>query len=234
MDGDRPLRRPGTGDLPAAAGRRRRRRGGCAPRRPRCSGRLPDARPPARDVAVDRRGFVGDHGRGDRRRATPTTTLWAAPGRAGRRASTAGTRTPTTSPGIALPAGPRAPPPSSRSRATGADVVVLGVPSHGLRGRARRGGGRASTRPTPGHQPVEGRRAGHPAAHDRGDRRRAAPITTPTASACSPARTSPGRSPRASRPRRSSRWATDATAPSELQQLFMTASEAKPEIHGLR
>ena len=62
-----------------------------------------------------------------------------------------------------------------------ADVVVLGVPSHGLRGGARRRRGRSSGRDVPIVSLAEGHRAGDARAHDRGRRATCSPEHDPDA-----------------------------------------------------
>ena len=64
------------------------------------------------------------------------------------------------------------PPPHLDAACTGADVVVMAVPSHGYRAVLELAAPRPRRR-RPGGQPGQGHRARHAAAHDRGDPRRA-------------------------------------------------------------
>ena len=110
---------------------------------------------------------------------------------------------PTYLPGIRLPSRLHATA-SLEEACAGADVLVLGVPSHGLRavlGEARRVRRAARSR----RQPGQGHRAGHARAHDRGRVRGARRSRTGVRRRAHRARTSRARSRPVSRPRRWSR-----------------------------
>ena len=122
---DRRVRRAGPRDLPARRRRATTRGGGAIPRPRARTGGPRDAR------RGRRRGVVGDGGGRDRGRQRADHAVGAAR-RARGAASTPSTRTPTTSPGIALPAELHATA-ALAAACAGADVVVFAVPSHGLR-----------------------------------------------------------------------------------------------------
>ena len=201
---DHRVRRTGARDLSAATGAGRGRlvvaRSGDA----RACTRDPRD-DPARSRFGDRRGVVGDGRRRDRGRERADDVV-GAPARA--RGADHATHENPALPARASVCPTRCTrPPRSRRRARGADVVVLGVPSHGL--RAVLGEARPFIGPrVPVVSLAKGIEQGTLArmtevacevlaGHERGVR-----------SACSPVRTSRARSRPVSRPRRSSRWPT--------------------------
>ena len=230
----RPLRLPRPPDRRGAAARGHRPDHGAGPRPagrgPRASPRRPSST--GRGARERRASCAGSPssapGRGARRspRSWPTPGARWCCGRGGPRSpprSTPRHTNPDYLPGVVLPGAGHGDHRRRRPRSTGADAVVLAVPSQTLRANLE---GWRDLLPagSDAGQPGQGRRAGHAQADERGRRRGRGRARRPGRRAC-PARTWPARSPPRSRPPRSSPAPT-TTAPSRCSTPAPPATSA--------